>query len=202
MKQEMFTIPMIIAILAVAHCGGSQCNERETTADQSSEVEEAQVEQQHQEEAAAVDLSDCGSLNRTQCLGSPQCTLVVAQPVPHDHPEHRNGNYLCRPAEGHCEQGFIQSGMFGIPESERREMDERTAIEAERAAAAQARSSCLERPGCQVTDNDCYCQCRGMGRTTLEDGEELARCDCFCAGGAPPSCVSEDGTAAASTQES
>jgi hypothetical protein len=60
-------------------------------------------------------------------------------------------------------------------------------------AAKTAIATCTDRAGCRFVQNDCYCSCRGFGKTSVEDGDEAEACDCFCGGGAPVACVPDVG---------
>jgi hypothetical protein len=68
--------------------------------------------------------------------------------------------YVCRDAVGLCEEGLLQSDI----------------------------DACRAIEGCMPDDGECYCGCRGYGRTSFEDGDEAEDCLCACGGGEPPSC--------------
>jgi hypothetical protein len=70
------------------------------------------------------------------------------------------GVYRCRPANGACEQSIAQNDL----------------------------EACRAIDGCRPLDGNCYCACRGAGRTAVEDGEEAGECVCACGDGDPPSC--------------
>ncbi len=108
----------------------------------------------------------CDSLPRTKCMESPECTLVL----PNDQ---QRGRYLCRAASGPCEAGVRQTEL-----------------------SRGAGNLCRSRPGCSVVADNCYCHCRGYGRTAVEDGAEAQQCLCECAGGAPAACRGKSGEAA------
>lgn len=114
----------------------------------------------------------CSALSRTACLRSTDCTLEV------ESPRHRTGEYVCRPAAGRCEVNLAQYELPGGG-----------APFASPTAAAEGERLCQERPGCEFVASECYCACRGYGRTTVEDGEEATPCSCVCAGGPPVRCV-------------
>ena len=49
--------------------------------------------------------------------------------------------------------------------------------------------TCQEVEGCTMVTGECYCGCRGGGRTSVPDGDEAAECDCACGGEEPPRCI-------------
>ena len=53
---------------------------------------------------------DCAKLTRTDCMKSLACTLEKARSG--DVPN-RDGQYVCRPARGPCEEGFSQFDLPG-----------------------------------------------------------------------------------------
>lgn len=87
-------------------------------------------------------------------------SVVCTLVSPTDRP---STTYLCRPAEGNCEVGLTQ-----------------TEADVDR---------CNQRTGCRWNEGTCYCGCRGVGRSAVEDGEEARSCRCECGGGPPPGCV-------------
>ena len=113
----------------------------------------------------------CEAMTRTACMASRACELELS---PREDGE-RSGQYVCRPAAGRCEEDLAQSELL------------RGSSQAEAEVSMKA---CTDRPGCSLRKSDCYCRCRGAGRTTIEDGAEADDCDCYCAGGAPVACVS------------
>lgn len=104
----------------------------------------------------------CSQMNRHDCLHSPGCVLEVADAKTFP------GIYRCRPAVSACEKDLAQASFYDSP----------TASEA-----------CTRRAGCRYEKAGCYCQCRGYGQTTVEDGPETDQCLCACARGEPPRCV-------------
>ncbi len=118
----------------------------------------------------------CGLLSRTACMKSAACTLEATDKTK------QRGEYLCRPAQGMCEEGLVEHDLPGGG------AELRTRAEAEAATLA-----CTDRVGCRFVEAECYCTCRGYGMTTVEDGAEAEDCDCYCGGGSPPACVSESG---------
>lgn len=102
-------------------------------------------------------------------MDSKACTLVLDPSAKETHA----GRYLCRPAAGACEEGLAQSDLSRGPSRE---------------AADLSAKLCTDRPGCVFQSNDCYCDCRGYGKTATDDGVEAPPCLCFCAGGAPDRC--------------
>jgi hypothetical protein len=109
----------------------------------------------------------CEAMTRTECMQSTQCTL--------EHEAERSKRYRCRPATEPCELGFAQAGFWGSgTEGVRRSKEQQAACDA--------------RPGCAFADGGCYCHCRGMGQTTVPDGDEAQACHCECSAGPPPTC--------------
>jgi hypothetical protein len=109
----------------------------------------------------------CEAMTRTECMQSTECTL--------EHEAEHSKRYRCRPATGPCERGFAQAGFWG------------SGTDGVRASKEQ-QAACDDRPGCVFVDGGCYCHCRGMGQTTVPDGEEAPPCRCECASGPPPTC--------------
>ena len=79
-------------------------------------------------------------------------------------PGRNSDRYVCRRAAGNCEFGLRQ-----VPEDEDR---------------------CSQRTGCTWRDAPCFCACRGVGRSAVEDGADMPVCQCECSGGPPPGCMS------------
>jgi hypothetical protein len=75
------------------------------------------------EEPGEEPQESCSELAETPCRKSPDCTLV--------QDESQGSGYLCRAAQGPCEQGFRQEGN--------------------------SREECEEREGCRFEPGDCYC---------------------------------------------
>ena len=73
------------------------------------------------------------------------------------------GVYECRVPKNECEREFARNGK------------------------------CSNSKGCKLLESDCYCKCRGYGRTKVEDGWEAEDCSCACSGGPPRRCVEADG---------
>ena len=48
---------------------------------------------------------------------------------------------------------------------------------------------CQEVEGCTPVDGECYCGCKGYGRTSVPDGDEAADCLCACGEEEPPGCI-------------
>ena len=96
----------------------------------------------------------------TLSRGACMQSLVCTLVSPSARPSTR---YQCRPADGNCEVGLTQ-----------------TEADVDR---------CNERTGCMWNVGACYCGCRGLGRTAVEDGAEARPCRCECGGGPPPGCV-------------
>ena len=48
---------------------------------------------------------------------------------------------------------------------------------------------CQEVEGCTMVVGECYCGCKGYGRTSVPDGDETEDCNCACGGEDPPGCV-------------
>ena len=48
---------------------------------------------------------------------------------------------------------------------------------------------CQEVEGCTLITGECYCGCRGYGRTSVPDGDEAGDCNCACGEEEPPGCV-------------
>lgn len=109
----------------------------------------------------------CASMTRTACMQSTECTL--------EQVGERSRQYRCRPATEPCERGFSQAGFWG------------SGTEGVQ-ASKQQQAACNARPGCGFVDGGCYCHCRGMGQTTVPDGDEAEPCRCECGGGPPPTC--------------
>lgn len=114
---------------------------------------------------AAVDA--CASLTRTECMQSNECTL--------EQVGERSKQYRCRPATEPCERGFAQAGFWG------------SGAEGVQASKDQ-QAACNARASCGFVDGGCYCHCRGMGHTTVPDGDEAEPCKCECGSGPPPTC--------------
>ncbi len=118
--------------------------------------------------------ADCATLSRTQCMAAHHCTLERAAPAA---PPTGETIYTCRAAASSCEKAVAQWDLpgGGAPLSSRAEAD-------------QAIAACTSQAGCRYEPAECYCRCKGYGRTTVPDGAEAPACRCYCAGGRPPSC--------------
>jgi hypothetical protein len=162
----MKMLSTIIALSLVTACGSNTTNTTEPSG-----VAEAKGSASAPPQAA----EDCAKLTRTACMKSLACTLEKA---PSKDVPKRDGKYVCRPAKGACEEALSQ---FDLPGG-----GTKVLTSPEKGAAAER--VCTDRPGCRFAGGDCYCSCRGFGRTTVEDGEEALECDCFCGGGEPPAC--------------
>ena len=108
--------------------------------------------------APAASEEACASLTRTACMQSTECTLEPESA----QPSHR---YRCRPATEPCERGFAQASFTEVQQA-----------------------ACNARAGCGFVPGSCYCHCRGLGQTTVPDGDEAEPCKCKCAGGPPSTC--------------
>src|SRR5580765_3833900 len=53
------------------------------------------------------------------------------------------------------------------------------------------KTKCTARKGCEFKPGNCYCECRNYGSTPVQDGDEAPNCNCYCAGGDPPQCVTK-----------
>jgi hypothetical protein len=161
----MKTLSIMIALSLLTACGSNSTNTTEPSG----------VAAPKGTETAPPPTEDCAKLTRTDCMRSAACTLEKTASA---HVPNRDGNYVCRPSEGACEEGISQ---FDLPGGG---TDHLTTTE----KAGAAERVCTDRPGCAFSTGDCYCACKGYGRTSVEDGEEAPGCLCYCAGGAPPTC--------------
>lgn len=75
-------------------------------------------------DAYAQDSKPCSESSELECIHSPKCTLVQTA---------QHGGYVCRAAQGHCEEGFLQAGDGDI------------------------RKNCEARRGCEFKPASCYC---------------------------------------------
>ena len=103
----------------------------------------------------------CEEMDRAQCMNASTCMLSLS-----DTPD----VYLCQEAQGVCEEGVVQSDLYGNNG---------------------LGTACESIEGCIATDGECYCGCKGYGETTIPDGEDAEDCTCMCSGGPPPSCIPE-----------
>ncbi len=105
--------------------------------------------------------AECVRLTRYQCYLSRECTLVRD---PSDETQ-----YVCRPPRNHCEADYSQLSAY---------------------ETSPASGPCEVRDGCRWMSQDgCYCSCRGHGQTAVPDGDEAPDCDCECAHGDPGGCI-------------
>ena len=104
----------------------------------------------------------CEEMDRAQCMSSDTCTLSLS-----DTPD----VYLCQDAQGICEEGIVQSDLYGTNG---------------------LGIACDDSIGCTAVGGECYCSCKGYGETSVPDGEDVEDCNCMCSGGEPPSCVPQE----------
>lgn len=92
----------------------------------------------------------CDSLDRSECMRALHCTMHHV----------KSAEYECRPSQGPCETGLIQT-------------DART---------------CKSRQGCIYDQGSCYCPFPGYGKTRIADKQKNPGGACACGGGPPPRC--------------
>ncbi len=97
------------------------------------------------------------------CATLPRAHCLERPDCTLDQPQARSRQYVCRDAVPPCEVGMVQAQLD--------------------------RGQCEAQSGCVFHPASCYCHCRGMGRTAVEDGPEAPGCDCECGGGPPAMCA-------------
>ncbi len=75
----------------------------------------------------AIESKTCTKLTEVQCLASAECELALAAKE-----KGKNSKYICRPAQGKCEIGFIQNSETQVKD-------------------------CEAKPGCKHVQANCYC---------------------------------------------
>ncbi len=161
-----------LAAALLGACSGSGMSMTETSLYKPAPPPRSDAWEDDAPEVDAAERDACSGLSRTACMKSAECTLEVAAPG------ERTGDYVCRRAQDRCEEGIVQ---FDLPGG--------GASIGTQALADEAILACTSREGCVYTASECYCACKGYGRTSVEDGAEAQGCLCYCASGPPPSCV-------------
>ncbi len=122
----------------------------------------------HQSPTTDSTPTNCAGMDRYECMHAPQCSLVQETSPSQD--------YLCRPVQGPCEKAVLQGLLSNPPGS--------------KLSVAEARANqkkCSDTLGCVYDPGNCFCDCKGYGKTAVPD-HKAPDCLCACSGGPPQIC--------------